>query len=368
MNESASHPLHWLNSPVATFEGAVPGTTSAFFRLSDLVAKNQLSPEVVNRLLWETGTVDYTWEVTWSGGTDDLSERAGSAQGWVIFLHGWTGNYTIWENLPGLVAASNHRLISISFDYNGFGEAKFTDETPSLDSCNPPAAMRAIESLIDLLGLRTPAEPRLPRVMNFVGHSMGGASLFYLNPMKWTAGQETRLAIAPALLLEDEVKKVFYTTLGIGISLVNRVHVFEIFERALKPQIIESLCAGSSPFVREAHSIQYKETPRGITAATFTAMGLLNNREIPRRFDLFRIVLGHRDPLVGLLPMMDFLSDLEFPAANIRVVAGTHYLFSVGADTVFQHAQNRELVVQDILDMHEKAFVMQRLGKLSTAR
>ena len=92
------------------------------------------------------------------------------------------------------------------------------------------------------------------------------------------------------------------------------------------------------------------------------AMGLLNNREIPRQWSSFKVVLGHRDPLVGLLPMMDMLSHLEFPAANTRVVAGSHYFFSVGPEAVYQHAQNRELVVQDILELHERAFALQRTG------
>ena len=59
---------------------------------------------------------------------------------------------------------------------------------------------------------------------------------------------------------------------------------------------------------------------------------------------------------------MDLLSHLEFPAANVRVVAGSHYMFSVGPEAVFQHAQNRELVVQDILALHHAAYERQRIG------
>jgi hypothetical protein len=74
-------------------------------------------------------------------------------------------------------------------------------------------------------------------------------------------------------------------------------------------------------------------------------------------------VLGHKDTLVGLLPMMDMLSEMEMPAGHIRVVAGSHYMFSVGTDTVFQHAQNRDLAVQDILALHDRALDMQKSGK-----
>jgi hypothetical protein len=208
-----------------------------------------------------------------------------------------------------------------------------------------------------LLNLRRQEQPK---VINFVGHSMGGAALFYLDPLRWQMGEETRYSVAPALLLEDEQNRVFYTTLGIGIGIVNLLPVFEIVERALKPNVIEALCHGASHYVKQAHTDQYAATPRGVTASTFVAMGLLNNREIARTFDLFRVILGHRDRLVDVVSMMDLLSELEFPAAHIRVVAGTHYLFSVGIDSAFQHAQNRELIVQDILELHERAYALLR--------
>jgi hypothetical protein len=37
-------------------------------------------------------------------------------------------------------------------------------------------------------------------------------------------------------------------------------------------------------------------------------------------------------------------------------------MFSVGTDTAFQHAQNRELVLNDILDQHSRALDMQKTG------
>ena len=64
--------------------------------------------------------------------------------------------------------------------------------------------------------------------------------------------------LAPALLLDDEVKKIFYTALGIGIGLVNRIHVFEIIERAIKPQVLDALTAGSSAYVRQLHADQVR--------------------------------------------------------------------------------------------------------------
>ncbi len=358
--------LPWVKSYFYRGEGDVPGTQIACYRLSELVSKGVIAAGDGRALLLSAGLGDLVFQVLWADNSatsdEELVDHISDVNGYIIFMHGWTGNHAIWESIPGLVVTmSKQRLVAISVDHNGFGDSPFV-ETPSLDNCNPPADMRVIEGLIDVLKIRRqPGEANL-KVINFVGHSMGGAALFYLNPINWRVGEATRLALAPALLLDDEVKKIFYTALGIGIGLVNRIHVFEIIERAIKPQVLDALTVGASAYVRQIHANQYAHTSRGTTATTFMAMGLLNNREIPRQWDTFRVTLGHRDPLVGLLPMMDMLSKLEFPASNTRVVAGSHYFFSIGPEVVFQHAQNRELVVQDILDLHERAYQLQKTG------
>ena len=358
-------PLAWLHGYMSRGETDTPGVQVASYRLSDLVNRGYISASAGRGLLMDAGLIDFVWHVMWVDTSptpdEELEHRLGAAAGYVVFMHGWTGNYAIWEQIPSLVVTSNRNLVAICVDHNGFGDTSFVD-TPSLEMCNPPAAMRVIEGLIDLLRIRRRPGERDPKVINFVGHSMGGAALFYLNPINWRDGEETRLALAPALLLEDEVKRIFYTTLGLGIGLVNRIHLFEIIERAIKPGVIEALTVGATDFVRRLHADEYQRTPRGTTAATFMAMGLLNNREIPRRWDTFRVMLGHRDALVGLVSMMDMLSRLEFPPGNTRVVAGSHYFFSVGPDAVFQHAQNRDLVVQNILELHELAYARQKVG------
>lgn len=361
------HQLEWVRGASSRGFGDVPGTQTATYRLSDLVNKGYLPASEGRGLLMDAGLVDLVWELMWADddpqptSNETLIGYVTGAQGCAVFMHGWTGNHAIWESIPGMVVTENPNLVALTLDHNGFGASAFV-ETPSLDACNPPAAMRVVEALIDMLKIRRQPGQHDLKVVNFVGHSMGGAALFYLNPINWRVGEETRLALAPALLLEDEVKRIFYTTLGIGIGLVSRIQIFEIIERAIKPQVLDALTVGASRTVRQIHSDQYQRTARGTTAATFMAMGLLNNREIPRRWETFRVTLGHRDPLVGLLPAMDMLSRLEFPAANMRVVAGSHYFFSVGTETVFQHAQNRELVVQDILELHERAFALQKVG------
>lgn len=363
------HPhLAWVRGYSQRGVGSLPNTQTALYRMSDLISKGYMSAEAGRGLLTECGLVDLVWEITWAEDYEtpdaDLQDRIGNVEGYAIFVHGWTGNHTIWEDMPGMVVTGNRRLVSIAVDHNGFGESVFIDQTPSLESCNPPAAIKTIERWIELLKLRRQPGDPTPKVINFIGHSMGGAMLFYLNPMNWRFGEETRLALAPALLLNDTLHKAFFTALGVGIGLVDRFRIFAPVEKLVEPRMVEAVCEGGSEYIKQAHTRQYGMTPRGITAATFEAMGLLNNWEIPRKWDLFRVMLGHKDVLVGLVPMMDMLSEMEFPAGNVRVVAGSHYMFSVGRQTALQHSQNRELAVQDILDLHRKALDQQKTGKL----
>jgi len=362
--------MSWVLGYMERAQGEVPNTYVAKYSLIDLMKKGYLFAEDVQSMLDDCGLKDYFWSITWPEDFDIpdeyLVQRLTDVQGYVVFVHGWTGNHKIWEELPCHVVQSNRQLVSISVDHNGFGESLFTDVTPALETCNPPAAMKTLQRWIDLMKIRR--QPGVPntKVINFVGHSMGGATLFYLNPILWKYGEVTRCALAPALLLEDSMHRAFYTTLGIGIGLLQRVPGLELFERLLKPTILKNLAAGATDFVKEIHRKQYDETPRGITGATFMAMGRLANYEIARDWGTFRVMLGHRDPLVGLIDMMDLLGKLELPAGNIRVVPGTHYMFSVGNETphnAYQHAQNRDLVVQDVLALHQKAYDMQRSGQ-----
>lgn len=367
MNPTVS-PLAWVRGYDKRAPGPIPKTQTALYRMSSLVNKGFISPADGRGLLLDAGLVDFAWQVTWAEDYDtadvELEDRIGNVQGYVIFVHGWTGNHTIFEDLPGMVVRANRRLVALAVDHNGFGQSRFVKDVPPIETCNPPAAMKVLEKWIKAIKIRRQPGESATKVINFVGHSMGGATLFYLNPMLWRIGEETRYALAPALLLNDATHKAFYTTLGLGIGLVGRFPALSVVERAIKPGMLETLCAGASAQVKAAHHLQYDETPRGITAATFSAMGLLDNAEIARKWDLFRVMLGHRDPLVGLVPMIDLLCGMEFPVGQIRVVPGTHYMFSVGRDSAFQHSQSRDLVVQDVLALHEKAYQLQKTGQL----
>lgn len=370
MSTTRNPHMAWVLGYYARQPGRMTGTYTADYRLTDLVKKGYINRRDAQNFLVSSGLTDFHWQMTWPEDFDIpdemLVDRIAEIQGYVVFIHGWTGNFGIWEDLPPMVVKANRRLVSFSLDHNGFGISRFEDNTPSLERCNPPAAMQTVQNWIDMLKLRRQPGVARNKVINLVGHSMGGATLFYLNPMLWQYGEVTRLALAPALLLEDDAHRLFYTTLGLGIGILQRLPVLEIVERFIKPSMINTLVAGASDEVKRLHSKQYGDTPRGITGATFMAMGRLNNYEIAHDWPLMRVMLGHRDPLVGLTEMVDLLMKLEFPAANLHVVPGTHYMFSVGQESpmnAWQHAQNRELVVEDILELHEDALERQKQGR-----
>ncbi len=363
-------PHAWVKGYTERGEGRVPNTYTAEYSLRHLTQQGLVARDAALALLDDAGLNDYHWQMTWPEDfetPDDMLEtNLAQADGFVVFVHGWTGNRYIWEDTPGMMVSSNRRLIALSVDHNGFGESRFKTHTPDLDACNPPAAMQVLQRFIDLLRIRRqPGDPK-QRTINFVGHSMGGATLFYLNPILWHYGEYTCTALAPALLLEDEQYRAFFTTLGIGINMLERFKGLNVIGNALKPTVVQTLCQGASNNVKALHSAQYDATPRGVTGQTFMAMGRLKNREIAHSWDSFRVVLGHKDRLVGLTGMMDLLAKLEFPVANIRVVPGTHYNFSVGSESpanAYLHAQNRELVVKDVLGLHARAVEMQRKGQ-----
>jgi len=363
--------MNWVAGYTARRQGELGDTYIAEYSLNELMQKGFVGRADGQHFLEAAGLVDFHWEIIWPEDFDVpdamLVDRIAGVQGYAVFVHGWTGNKAIWEDLPAMVVQRNRQLVAICVDHNGFGKSAFVDETPSLESCNPPAAMRTLQNWVDLMNLRRQRGTIQTKVLNLIGHSMGAATLFYLNPMLWNYGEVTRTALAPALLLEDDTHRAFYQTLGLGIGILQRLPALEIVERFVKPQVIKTLVAGGSDRLKELHSKQYSETARGITGATLMAMGRLRDDTIARDFRLMRVMLGHRDPLVGLVDMMDLLGKLEFPAANIHVVPGTHYMFSIGHETpmnAYLHAQAREIVVDDIVKLHQEAVQMQKSGPL----
>ena len=96
--------LAWLRGYTSRAETDTPGVQVASYRLSDLVNRGYISPSSGRGLLMDAGLIDFVWRVMWvdSSPTPDaeLEYRLGGAEGYVVFMHGWTGNYAIWEQIP----------------------------------------------------------------------------------------------------------------------------------------------------------------------------------------------------------------------------------------------------------------------------
>jgi hypothetical protein len=223
--------------------------------------------------------------------------------------------------------------------------------------------MRAAERWIELLGLRRQCDDQAPRTINLVGHSMGGAALFFVRESNWGLGELTRLAIAPALFLHDDMYRALCKAVAQGIDLSDRSYVLETIQNIAEPRVLEVLTTGASRAVVQEHHRIYESTPRSVTARTLAAMGTIIEHPQSVAWDHMRVILGHRDMLVSLIPVVDLLQELKFPVAQLRLVMGTHYLFSLGDAVREVHVQNRQLVLDDILFLHEEGLRRQRSMK-----
>jgi pimeloyl-ACP methyl ester carboxylesterase len=349
-------PPIWPSGYSAWLPGRIPLIRSVGYTLIDLARRGLIEQSAVKQFSDETLLADFAWRVLWvdadtNPDVEALADRFQYAEGFVIFIHGWVGNGGIWEDLPAQVLKRNPRLIALVPDVNGFGGTPFKTSLPPLDKCNPPANMHAIELWLDMLGIRQADYPR-KRPFIFVGHSMGGASVFFLDKNRWYPGEVGRVALAPALLMNDRQRQRLYKTLGTGIRISGWSDTLDhLVEKLIAPRLIETLAGpGSSLHVRAQHKRIFDSTPEGVIAQTFAAMGDLEAHFDRSEWPDFVTFLGDKDVLVGLQPTLDWLLSINFRRDQIRKVQGDHYFFSVGG-AAEKHAANRELVIKDILSM-----------------
>jgi pimeloyl-ACP methyl ester carboxylesterase len=267
----------------------------------------------------------------------------------------------VWEDLPADVIRQEPGLIALVPDVNGFGGTPFASVEPPVEQCTPPALMSALEGWLDLLALHSGGGQK-KRPFLFVGHSMGGAALFFLDESRWGPGEIGRVAAAPALLFNDRARRRFYRALGAGIRIGRWSDLADrITEKFIAPRVIDALAGGASDFVRAEHQRIFCSTPEEVMARTFEAMVRLEADFERQAWPHFRVLLAHRDRLVGLQPTLELLEGLNFLPSQIRVALGDHYFFSVGRDAR-QHAENRALLIADILDLYRSLDAVCRAG------
>jgi pimeloyl-ACP methyl ester carboxylesterase len=286
------------------------------------------------------------------GGRIARKEILSRAQGFVVFIHGWDGSGEIWESLPAMVCQKNHRLVAFVPDVNGFGGSPFIEaEMPKVAHCNPEGCMRAVEKWIETMKFKGRKGTR--RIFTFVGHSMGGAALFYISDKDWAEYRHAQCAVAPALLCNDTLRQGFYIGLGLGIGAGLQYSLLDKLKEKLAPRLIGELISGASEAVKAEHLKIFARTDKGTLAQTFYALGQAEEPRRRRRWENFRVILGHKDRLVGVAPMLNLLEDLGFRSEDIRVVLGDHYLFSASRQTRRSHGENRDILLEEILQLHE---------------
>ncbi len=366
---SHSYPEQAVDGASA-FTAGLPGQPAPVRRvdytLHGLADRGVISGEALRAFTDETWLADFAWRLVWydPGPRPDAESAVAAmdgASGFVVFVHGWDGSGEVWEDLPALLVRENPRLVALVPDVNGFGGTPFTTDLPPFDKCGPPAVMAAVERWLDVIGLRPrPGNGRV-RPFVFVGHSMGGAALFFLDESGWPVGQVGRIAAAPALLMNDRQRQGFYRALGAGIHLSRLNNLLDrVVENLIAPRLIDVLAEWGSEHVRAEHYRVYKSTPEGVIARTFTALGRLDADLARASWPDFVVYLAHRDRLVGLQPTLDLLEAIHFSPHQIRIVQGDHYFFSVGSRPDW-HAPNRERLLGDVLAMSAR-LVSRHLG------
>ena len=347
----------WLKSPSTKRQEAPRWVTSQLHSLGQIAASGFISPKALSSFQDETGLADFAWRVYYhrrpQGRALSIPDLMAGAQGYVILMHGWDGSHAIWEDLPAQVCQANPRLVCFALDVNGFGGSPFCEaESPPLKLCGPHGTMQAVERWLDLLKIHRRGPQR--QIFTFVGHSMSGAALFHKAIQGWEENRYNLLALTPAMLHKDTVKKAFYRTMGRSIGTGLKFGFLDRFKDRLAMPIIELLASNASRFVKKEHVRIFERTAKGTLARTFFALGLAAETPPPRDYCNTYVMLGHKDRLVALGPTLDLMESMGLSSQNIQVMLGDHYFFSISQQSRRLHAFNRAELLRHILRLHDE--------------
>jgi hypothetical protein len=169
----------------------------ADYRLSELVARNQVDRGAAARFLAERGLADAGWAV-WAntarlGSITDPQMLARAAEV-AVLMHGWSCTRESWMDVAPALCRDNAQAVVIAPDLHGFGETRFAG-VPSHQHVELRSLALTVEALRTLLGLAD-----LPVAL--VGHSMAATSLLTLSDED-IGPHVSRVLINPVLVSHD---------------------------------------------------------------------------------------------------------------------------------------------------------------------
>jgi len=321
------------------------------FYLSELAEQRGLADSITFEAFQQkTDLADFYWQAMYfkmPGFDQGLEEALIHADGYVFFMHGWTGSHRIWENLPVWLTGKHKNLVCFNFDLNGFGESSFLSETPAAEQCSPAAIMKSIEHWLEAVQLWPPPPGRSkPPFYLFVGHSMSGAALFYKDTTGWKDIAHGFYALAPALFYNDSQRQTFFKTLGVSIGLPS----FNAVKDALAPRVIDILGPGASQPVKTEHLRIYDKTPFGTLAQTLHVLGSSAPPPPRASWRRYNVALGHKDRIVKLESTLSLLETLNFRPEQLHLTFGDHYFFSYGPGSPTSHEHNQQMIQKHLLE------------------
>ena len=95
----------------------------------------------------------------------------------------------------------------------------------------------------------------------------------------------------------------------------------------------------------------FKASAKETLSYSFYAMGRAKLPSRGKKWQDFKVLLGHEDRLVGLSPMLTLLEEMGFSSRQVQAVLGDHYFFSVGQHSRKLHQESREITLEEICKM-----------------
>jgi len=344
-----SHEKSLLNRPIPSTIITRP------FLLSTLAQQNLLSrANGLTTFQQQTGLADFFWQTTYYNAEPtlpkSLADLCKTAEGFVIFLHGWDGNHRIWEDMPLRLVERNPQLVCFNADVNGFGQTPFINRNPKLEQASLPSAMVAVEQWLKLIGVWSNHTRATQPYFIFVGHSMGAGMIFYLDELAWQQTTYGCYIMAPGMFYGNLPRKILYKIVATATRDLPYITPLKNLAARL---VIFIAMNKASRIAKFEHANTFYQTTFKTLGDTLDGIGA-SPKPMRKDWSNYRIALGHHDLLVRLSPTIRMLQRLGLNADQIRILIGDHYFFSYDNQSPISHKYNRQIIIDELIEFAQK--------------